>query len=238
MVLLGVNIDHVATVREARKTIEPDPVRIAVLAEFGGADGITVHLREDRRHIHDRDVRLLRETIASRLNLEMAAVPEIIDIALDIVPDQVTLVPERREELTTEGGLDVSSSSSHLSAVIERFHEKGISVSLFVDPDEIQVRASAECGADCIELHTGAYAEARGADVHEQLQRLSHAAEIADILNIGLNAGHGLTYYNVIPITRLLHLHELNIGHSIVARALFVGMERAVMDMKSLLSSE
>ena len=235
MIKLGVNIDHVATVREARRTYEPDPVRAAVLTELAGADGITVHLRQDRRHINDRDVRLLRQTIVTRLNLEMAAVEEIIGIALDIKPDQVTFVPEKREEVTTEGGLDVAGAVVSLQEAVARFHEAGISVSMFIDPDPAQIRASHDTGADFVELHTGAYAGAGGPKQEQELNRLIAASETAFEAGIGLNAGHGLTYRNVRPVLQLRALHELNIGHSIISRAVLVGLERAVREMKSIL---
>lgn len=236
MVKLGVNIDHVATVREARKTYEPDPVRAAVLAELAGADGITVHLRQDRRHINDRDVRLLRETIVTRMNLEMAAAEEIITIALEVNPDQVTLVPEKREEVTTEGGLDVAGSIADLKDVVSRFHDAGISVSMFIDPEEDQIDASRDTGADFVELHTGAYANAIGTRQAEECIRLIEAAGIVNAAGLGLNAGHGLTYRNVEPILAMPELYELNIGHSIIARSVMVGLERAVFEMKALLA--
>ncbi len=237
MIELGVNIDHVATVREARKTYEPDPVRAAVLVELAGAEQITVHLRQDRRHINDRDVRLLRETVITRLNLEMAAAEEIISIALDLKPDQVTLVPEKREEVTTEGGLDVSSSLSRLTDVVGRFTDAGIPVSMFIDPEEPQLAASRESGAAFVELHTGAYANAGGEAQKEELNRLMQAAEYAYDAGLGVNAGHGLTYRNILPVCGLRGLHEVNIGHSIIARALFVGLNQAVREMKELLNS-
>jgi pyridoxine 5-phosphate synthase len=236
MIKLGVNIDHVATVREARKTYEPDPVRAAVLVELAGADGITIHLRQDRRHIQDRDLRVLRETIVTRLNLEMAAVDEIVAIALDTEPEQVTLVPEKREEVTTEGGLDVAGSVKHLSETVERLKQGGISVSMFIDPDTDQIKASCDTGADFIELHTGAYAEAKGKEKLKELDRLVEASVFAYEQNIGLNAGHGLTYRNVKPVLQLKELNELNIGHSIVSRAVFVGIEQAVREMKEIIN--
>jgi len=235
MIQLGVNIDHVATVREARRTYEPDPVRIAVLVELAGADGITVHLRQDRRHIQDRDLNMLKHTIVTRLNLEMAAVAEIINIALETGPEQVTLVPEKREEVTTEGGLDVAGSVSNLSEDVSRLKKGGIAVSMFIDPDKEQIRASADAGADFVELHTGAYAEAHGDEKKRELDRLVEASAYAHEQNIGLNAGHGLTYRNVSPVLQLKNLNELNIGHSIVSRALFVGIGRAVEEMKRLI---
>jgi len=237
MVMLGVNIDHVATVREARKTYEPDPVRAAVLVELAGADGITVHLRQDRRHINDRDLRLLRQTVVTRLNLEMAAVDEIIAVACEVKPDQVTLVPERREEVTTEGGLDVAGAAARLADVVKRLKGEGMVVSMFIDPEADQIRASRDAGADYVELHTGAYANARGDDRKRELDRLVEASLTAYEEGLGLNAGHGLTYRNVRPVLQLKDLHELNIGHSIVARAVFVGIGEAVREMKRILES-
>ncbi|MFH1707724.1 MAG: pyridoxine 5'-phosphate synthase [Planctomycetota bacterium] len=236
MIRLGVNIDHVATVRQARRANEPDPVRAAVLAELGGADGITVHLRQDRRHINDRDVRLLRQTIATRLNLEMAAVNEIVDIALAVRPDQVTLVPEKREELTTEGGLDAARAVPELKRVVDRFRTAGIPVSLFIDPVGDQIKAAADTGAAFVELHTGTYAGARGPAGEAALNRLVEASRAVADAGLGLFAGHGLTYQNVHPVLQLQGLQELNIGHSIIARAVLVGMERAVHDMKTILA--
>jgi len=236
MIRLGVNIDHVATVRQARRTTEPDPVRAAVLVELGGADQITVHLREDRRHIQDRDLELLRATVTSRLNLEMGMSDEILDIALGVKPDQVTLVPEKREEVTTEGGLDATAETGRLTDVIKRFHEGGIEVSLFIDPDRAQVEAAHTVGADAVELHTGTYANARGIEtVREEIYRLHLAAILGRNARLHVAAGHGLTYTNVTPVVGLLEIKELNIGHSIVSRALFVGLERAVREMKELL---
>ncbi len=236
MIRLGVNVDHVATVREARRTYEPDPVRAAHLAEMGGADQITVHLREDRRHIKERDLRLLRETVTTRLNLEMALSDEIIAVALEVRPDQVTLVPEKRQEITTEGGLDAAGLLDRVKAAVARFHEAGIFVSLFIDPEPEQIRASAEAGADAVELHTGEYAnapsdEARG----ERLEQLRSACELAHELGLQVVAGHGLTYTNIRPVTKLPHLEEVNIGHTIVSRAIYEGIETAVRRMKELL---
>lgn len=233
MVKLGVNIDHVATVRQARHAVEPDPVAAAVLAELAGADGITVHLREDRRHIQDRDVELLRKTVRTRLNLEMAASDEMVAIACRIRPDQVTLVPESREELTTEGGLEVAAAAAGLRERVARLQQAGIAVSLFVDPDPVQVAASREIGATAVELHTGSYANATGeAAIAAEHDRLMQAGEEACTLGLVLLAGHGLTYWNVGPVARIPGISELNIGHSLVSRAILVGMERAVSDMK------
>ena len=232
---LGVNIDHVATVRQARLTYEPDPVRAAFLAELGGADVITVHLREDRRHIQDRDLELLRRTVTIKLNLEMACAEEIVGIALQTEPEQVTVVPEKRQEITTEGGLDVVSQKSMLAETIGRFREKNIEVSLFVDPDPEQITAAGTVGADYVELHTGLYANARSESEREgRLDELRRAADGARKGGLRVNAGHGLTYSNVLPVIPAVRPVELHIGHSIIARAIYVGMERAVREMKHL----
>ena len=231
---LGVNIDHVATLRQARKAREPDPVWAAVQAELGGADVITVHLREDRRHIQDRDVRLLRETVQVRLNLEMALEPEIVAIALEIKPHQVTLVPERCAELTTEGGLDVAREKARVAQAISRCRDAGIDVALFIDPDLAQVDAALELGASAIEFHTGRYADARReADRKRELHSLGAAAAATVLAGVELHAGHGLNYQNVAQVVRLPKMEELNIGHSIVSRGLFVGLKQAVFEMKS-----
>ncbi len=235
-VRLGVNIDHVATLRQARGGAEPEPVVAAGLVELAGADGITIHLREDRRHIIDRDVRLLRETVQTSLNLEMACSEEIIAIALDVKPDQVSLVPEKREELTTEGGLDVAGSLERTTDVVARLKDGGIHVSLFVDADPEQVRASAQSGAQAIELHTGPYANARGERaVREHLCQLADAAALAVGEGMRAYAGHGLNYVNTRPVVDIPEIEELNIGHSIIARAVFVGLERAVREMKAII---
>jgi pyridoxine 5-phosphate synthase len=237
MVQLGVNIDHVATVRQARRTYEPDPVWAATLAELGGADGITLHLREDRRHISDRDLRILRQTVAVKLNLEMACEPEILEIACEVKPDQATLVPERREEITTEGGLDVSGQRDRVARAVDRLREAGISVSLFLDPDPRQIEASARLAVDAIELHTGRYASAAPGPAQEkELDNLRQIGAAVRKAGMTLHAGHGLTYRNVRPIATIEDMHELNIGHSIVARALMVGFEEAVREMKRLVS--
>ncbi len=237
MAELGVNIDHVATVREARKTVEPDPVWAAVLVELGGADGLTIHLREDRRHIQERDLRVLRETVTLKMNLEIACVEEVLAIACETRPEQVTLVPEKREEITTEGGLDVVGSLGRVRDATAQLREAGITVSLFVDPDPRQIEACREAAADALELHTGAYANARaGSEQDAQLVALSKAGKQAVELGLTLHAGHGLTYRNVKPVAALPNMCELNIGHSIVARAVMVGMERAVREMKQLIS--
>jgi pyridoxine 5-phosphate synthase len=237
MARLGVNIDHVATVRQARRTNEPDPVWAAVLAELGGADGITLHLREDRRHIQDRDLRVLRETVAVKLNLELAANPEIVTIACQCKPDQATLVPEKREEVTTEGGLDVVGGRKRVAEAMKRLADAGIVVSLFLDPDGRQIAAAAELGADAVELHTGEYALATGERQQAaELAKLVAAAQRVRDAGLVLHAGHGLTYRNVKPVAAIEGMSELNIGHSIVARAVMVGFEQAVREMKRLVS--
>lgn len=237
MAQLGVNIDHVATIRQARRTVEPDPVWAATLAELGGADGITIHLREDRRHIQDRDLRLLRETVRVKLNLEMAASEEITRIALDVRPDQCTLVPEKREEVTTEGGLDVIGNRSRVQDCVNRLLDSGIEVSLFIDPDIEQIAAAKSLGVHAVELHTGCYADAAG-EVERlmQLETLDAAAAAALDHDLLLHMGHGLTYRNVVPVARIDGVCELNIGHSIISRAVMVGMERAVREMKLLIA--
>ncbi len=236
MALLGVNIDHVATVRQARRTYEPDPVWAAALAEMGGADGITIHLREDRRHIIDRDVRVLRETVRIKLNLEMACSDEITELAREVKPDQVTLVPERREEVTTEGGLDVAGQRERVAATVDRLREAGIEVSLFLDPDLKQIAIAREIGVDGIELHTGAYSLARDGERQVELLALKTASAAIVAAGITLHAGHGLNYQNVRPVAEIPQMCELNIGHSIVARAIMIGMERAVREMKQLIT--
>jgi pyridoxine 5-phosphate synthase len=235
MVELGVNVDHIATLRQARKTYEPDPVWAAAAAELGGADGITIHLREDRRHIQDRDLRLLRETVTAKLNLELAVDPGVTEIACQVRPDQATLVPERREEVTTEGGLDVVAHCAAVAETIARLRDAGILVSLFLDPDEQQIALGAELGAEAVELHTGQYAMARGAARGDELDRLARAGRQVTELGMLLHAGHGLNYHNVQPIARLPRMHELNIGHSIIARAMMVGMQAAVREMRTLM---
>lgn len=239
MPTLGVNIDHIATIRQARRTIEPDPVAAAVLAELAGADGITVHLREDRRHIQDRDVRLLRQTVRSHLNLEMAATDEMVAIALEVKPDYVTLVPERREEVTTEGGLDVAGQRDRMAQIVTSLQSIGIPVSLFIDADQAQIAAAAAIGSQFIELHTGRYAEAvTEGERAKQLQVLAQGCEQAIALGLRVNAGHGLTYWNVYPVACLTGMEELNIGHTIISRAALVGMERAVREMKLAMRGE
>lgn len=237
MARLGVNIDHVATVRQARRTDEPDPVQAAYEAELAGAHGITVHLREDRRHIQDRDVRLLRETARTKLNLEMAVSEEILRFALSVRPDQATLVPEKREEVTTEGGLDVPRNRARVEEVVRRLRDAGVVVSLFVDPDPEQIEASAAVGARAVEIHTGRYAEARGEEARARELREIERALLAGLQRgLVVHAGHGLTYRNVAPVAALAGLDELNIGHSIVSRATMVGMRRAVADMLAILA--
>jgi pyridoxine 5-phosphate synthase len=229
---LGVNVDHVATLRQARKTLYPDPVTAASLAELAGAGQITVHLREDRRHIQDRDLRLLRQTCQTLLNLEMAATPEMVKIAYDVKPDLVTLVPERREELTTEGGLDVNGQRDTIAKIVRTLKDGNIPVSLFIDPDLDQVRASHKCNADRIELHTGRYAEGHNFKEREhELGRLIDAAKTGAKLGMGVAAGHGLHYTNVASIVEIAEIDELNIGHAIVSRAVLVGFDRAVREM-------
>ena len=238
MIKLGVNIDHIATIRQARRTFEPDPVIAAPLAVLGGADIITVHLREDRRHIQDRDVRLLREVVFTKLNLEMSIAREIMDIAIKTKPEQVTLVPEKRQEVTTEGGLDVVSQKKVLVDIVKRFTDAGILVSLFIDPEENQISASKDVGAQYIELHTGNYANAKD-DISKskQIEKLEAGVKIAQKLRLRVNAGHGLTYQNVGMIVESLDVEELHIGHSIVSRAVFVGIQKAVSEMKELILS-
>ncbi|ACS86559.1 pyridoxine 5'-phosphate synthase [Musicola paradisiaca] len=234
--LLGVNIDHVATLRNARGTAYPDPVQAAFIAEQAGADGITVHLREDRRHITDRDVRLLRQTIQTRMNLEMAVTDEMLAIACELKPHFCCLVPEKRQEVTTEGGLDVAGQLERMKISVARLRDAGIQVSLFIDANHAQIDAAAACGAPYIEIHTGAYADA--VDEHtRQLEfaRIREAASYAAGLGINVNAGHGLTYHNVQPIAALPEMHELNIGHAIIGRAVMSGLADAVADMKSLM---
>jgi len=234
MIRLGVNIDHVATIRQARKTNEPDPVWAAAAAQMGGADGITVHLREDRRHIQDRDLKVLKETVTVKLNLECACVDDMISIATDLRPDQVCLVPERREEVTTEGGLDVLGQTDKVEKAVYRLKQAGIEVSLFIDPDKDAIMLAEKIGAERVELHTGTYANSFAKDQVTQLERLNVAANIVADTSLQLDAGHGLTYHNVVPVSQMKELKELNIGHSIVSRSIMVGMEKAVREMKSL----
>lgn len=236
MAKLSVNVDHIATIRQARGGSEPDPVAAAVLAELAGADGITTHLREDRRHIQDRDVEILRQTIKTRMNLEMALTDEMVAIALKTLPDSVTLVPEGRHELTTEGGLDVISLQSTLRQNIALMKQAGIIVSLFIEPDIEQIKASHKVGADYMEIHTGMYCEVRTeAERREQLARIELAISAARRLGLGINAGHGLDYRNIAPVVAMTGIEEFNIGHSIVSRASLVGMDKAVREMLAIL---
>jgi len=236
MTRLGVNIDHIANIREARKAAQPDPIAAAVIAEMAGADGITAHLRQDRRHIQDRDLRLLREIVKTRLNLELCAEPEMIEIALSIKPDMVTLVPEKSNEVTTEGGLDIDRQKDVLAKRIQSLQTAGIMVSIFIAPDLSQVKLARKIEANYIEIHTGLYAAAK-AQAHQaqELERVQQAAKLARKLNLGVNAGHDLTYRNVSPIAAIEEVEELNIGHNIVARAVFVGLEQAVREMLALI---
>jgi pyridoxine 5-phosphate synthase len=235
MARLGVNVDHVATIRQARRGTEPDPVTAAALCELAGAEGITVHLREDRRHIQDRDLHLLRQTVQTSLNLEMAATDEMVGIALQVMPDCVTLVPEKRQELTTEGGLDVLGQSAVLSSAIGRLRQAGIKVSLFVDPDLAQIRESARLAADCIEIHTGTYCAAHGQAQVAELAKIATAITAGKEQGLLIHAGHGLNYVNIRAVVALGGIEEFNIGHSIIARAVMVGMDRAVREMVALL---
>lgn len=233
---LMVNIDHVATLREARGINYPEPVYAAGIAEMAGASGIIVHLREDRRHIKDRDVRLLRESVRTKLNLEMAATPEMVRIASEIKPDMVTLVPEKRQELTTEGGLDVVSQSRKLKQVVASLRSAGIIVSLFIDPKDPQIAASKAVQADMVEIHTGTYSDAANGKIREEeLKKIARSAAKAKELGLGVNAGHGLHYHNVKEVAAISEIDELSIGHSIIARAVFVGLDRAVRDMLALI---
>ena len=235
---LSVNIDHIATIRQARRGSEPDPVAAAVLAELAGANGIIAHLREDRRHVQDRDLRLLRETVQTKLNLEMAATEEMQRIALKVKPEITTLVPEKREELTTEGGLEVASRTDFMKSYINRLQHGGIVVSLFIDPDDKQVSAARKSGADWVEIHTGAYANANTEkDREREFAKITEAAKLAGSLGLRVGAGHGLNYVNVREIARIPEVEELNIGHSIISRAALVGLERAVREMKALIGN-
>jgi len=238
MANLGVNIDHVATLRQARFTPYPDLIEAAKICEKAGAEGITVHLREDRRHIQDRDVYSLRKIVSTKLNLEMATTQQIVEIALRVVPDEVCIVPEKRRELTTEGGLDVWGQRRRLAGVVRRLQKKGILVSLFINPEPRQVRAAKEVGANCVELHTGTYAEAKGKTRQlKELRKLKQAGKLAVEMGLRLNAGHGLNYQNVKPVARIPGIEDLNIGHSIISRSVFVGLAQAVREMKRLIKS-
>jgi pyridoxine 5-phosphate synthase len=236
MARLAVNIDHVATIREARKTNVPDPVMASGIAEMAGAECIICHLREDRRHINDRDLNLLRQVVKTRLNMEMAAVEEMIKIARDLKPDIVTLVPEKREELTTEGGLDIKANPGYYAKVVEQMAEKGIKVSLFVDPDPVQIQTAHDIGADIVEIHTGSYSDARSEkEAEERFQRIVKAVEASSDLKLGVSAGHGLDYFNVKRFRSLPQIEEYSIGHSIMARAIFAGLDQAVREMIDLI---
>jgi pyridoxine 5-phosphate synthase len=238
MVELGVNIDHVATLRQARRTYEPDPVWAAVEAELGGADGITVHLREDRRHINDRDVEVLRKTVQCKLNLEMSLAAEIVDIGVRVVPNQATLVPEKRQEVTTEGGLNLLEESERIATTVKRLQDAGVFVSAFIDPEEAQIEAARMQGFDAVELHTGEYANAEAPDEEAvQLHRLERAGEAVRERGMKLHAGHGLNYRNVVPVARIPVMKELNIGHAIVSRSVFVGLREAVREMKRVMEA-
>lgn len=233
--ILGVNLDHIATLRQARLSHEPDPVFGVPLAILGGADGITLHLREDRRHMQDRDLRLLREIVRVELNLEMAPTMEMLKIATEIKPDLVTLVPEKRQELTTEGGLDVRTNRDYLKDFIKRLNDSGIPVSLFINPDIVDIEISREIGSQMVEIHTGLYAEAKGDDTQIELKRIGDAVKKGIEAGLLVNAGHGLNYQNVRPVASIHGLRGLYIGHSIIARAVFVGLENAVREMKRLI---
>jgi len=235
MVKLSINVDHVATLRQARKAEEPDPVSAAIAAEMAGADGITIHLRGDRRHIQDRDLRILREVVKTALNLEMAATEEMLDMALQIKPDMATLVPEKEGEITTEGGLDVEKHFDQLNQVIGKLQLNGMVVSLFVNPDEESIKASAKLRTDYVEINTDSYASAKNVtDQIVQLERLEKMATLAHRLNLGINMGHGLDYRNITNLVQIPHIHEFSIGHAIVARAVLVGFEKAVKEMLEL----
>ena len=237
---LGVNIDHVATVRNARRTFEPDPVHAAVIADLAGADQITLHVREDRRHVNERDLRLIKELIHSKVNLEMAITEEMIDLAIKVKPHQATLVPEKRQEITTEGGLDVIGNFEKVKEAVRRLKEAGITVNIFIDPEKEQIEKAKEAGADAVELHTGAYAEAFAEndekEVKRELERIRKAARFAKEIGLKVYAGHGLTYKNVKPIAQVEEIEELNIGHSIVANAILLGMKEAVEKMIKLIN--
>ena len=235
MIRLGVNVDHVATVRQARRVDVPDPVEAALLAETAGADGITVHLREDRRHIQERDVQLMRERLQTKLNLEMAATPTMLAFAENLRPDDACFVPEKREELTTEGGLDVVSHRQKIREATQRLQSIGVRVSLFVDPETAQIDASHDAGAHAVEIHTGAYCNAMGVEHGKQLQAIVEAAKFAQSLGLEVHGGHRLNYDNVLAIAKISEMVELNIGHSIIARAVMVGIEQAVREMKDLI---
>lgn len=236
MAKLGVNIDHVATIRQARGGAEPDPAAAAAIAELAGADGITIHLREDRRHIQDRDLKILRQTVKTKLNLEMAATEEMISIALALKPDMCTLVPEKRQELTTEGGLDVRLHAQSVEKAISRLQDGGVMVSLFIDPDPDQIKTANRVGADYIEIHTGAFADAADLKTEDrEIIKIENGIKLASKLGLGVNAGHGLNYINIKKVAALGGVEEFNIGHSIISRAVLVGLDRAVRDMVDLI---
>lgn len=237
MILLGVNIDHVATIRQARETVYPDPVYAALLAEQAGADGITLHLREDRRHIQERDVSILKELLQTRMNLEMAVTPEMIELACRYQPQDCCLVPEKREELTTEGGLDIVNHFEDIELACHELKRADVKVSIFVDPEASQIRAAKQVGAPAIELHTGHYANTKGEEQLKELERIEQAAKFAHQLGLQVNAGHGLHYHNVKPIAAISYIKELNIGHAIIAKAIFTGLYQAVVEMKELIHS-
>jgi len=238
MTTLGVNIDHIATLRQARGGIEPSPIHAAVIAEIAGAGGITAHLREDRRHMNDRDIYLIKQTVTTSFNLEMAATPEMVAIAVDVRPNMATLVPEKREEKTTEGGLSIRKREKEISEVVAKLSENNIAVSLFIDPDFDQIKAAVKTGASHIELHTGYYANAKGNTQFSELERLRDAVAFASKLGLTVNAGHGLNYYNCAAVAEIEGVSELNIGHSIISRAVFVGLENAVKDMLRIINTE
>jgi pyridoxine 5-phosphate synthase len=233
---LCINIDHIATIRQARREAEPDPLIAAGICELAGADGIVCHLREDRRHINDRDVRLLKEVVKTKYDLEMAATDEMLNIACSLKPDMVTLVPEKREEVTTEGGLDIASAKQKLSTAIDKIHDAGIRVSVFVEPQPVNVDLSLEIGADMIEIHTGQYALKRHEkDIINELEKIRIVAQMAKELGLGVNAGHGLNYINIVPIANITDIDEVSIGHCIISRAVFTGLHKAVADMISII---
>jgi pyridoxine 5-phosphate synthase len=233
---LAINVDHIATLREARKDVEPDPVTAAHICELAGAEGIVCHLREDRRHINDRDLKILRDTIKTKLDLEMAASEEILKIAIETLPDLSTLVPEKRQELTTEGGLNVKDNLSYLTDYIKELHKHDINVSIFIDPVEEQIEASARAGADYIEIHTGEYANSRTEEhVRKNLQKIEKAAKFAKSLNLKINAGHGINYLNIAPLIKIKEIEEMSIGFAVIARAAFIGLDRAVRDMINII---
>ncbi|MBU1356788.1 MAG: pyridoxine 5'-phosphate synthase [Candidatus Edwardsbacteria bacterium] len=232
---LGVNIDHVATLRQARKALQPDPVWAAAVATLAGADGITVHLRSDRRHIQDRDVQLLRQTVNTHLNVELAADDEMVGLMINIKPDAVCLVPENPDEITTEGGLDLQKAGDRVARAAKLLKAAGISVTCFIEPDEKQVKLARKLGADSIEINTNAFSQARGGKIKKETVRVAQAAKLAQKLGLDVHAGHGLNYFNLLPMVNIPQITELNIGHAIIAQAVLVGLDKAVRDMKALL---